>query len=416
MNWTKALYGASPLVFLLACTEGTPGQDMSANQDLPLVLADQAGLADMSQAPDLTDTTQCLHGQVARAGACICAAVADQQCGEGHCCDATQTCLPALAGAPYRCSGPSGRLRAAVGHDSVRKATLVFGGTTDVNTSLGSHHELDPATWSPLSGAALTGIPSARHGAMVTYDQANSRLLLFGGQTNGTTYLGDLYSFDGKTWVKIVTPSAPSPRAIGGMAYDSARKVVVLYGGDTKPAGATDSYLSGETWEYAVQTRVWTLRAMEGSGPRSMEGVGLAYDAKNGRTVLFGGAYGLYQYSNETWTWNGSAWTKLTTTGVPNPRAYFGMAYDANRGVVAISGGETNAGLFQALGDLWELDGSTWRNRTLAVGNPSGRSNNALVYDAGRKLILNFGGLQNNTMDASGELWGWDGTAWSQLY
>ena len=76
---------------------------------------------------------------------------------------------------------------------------------------------------------------------------------------------------------------------------------------------------------------------------------------------------------------------------------------------------ETNAGLFQALGDTWELDGATWTKRAPAT-SPAGRSNNILIYDAARKLTLQFGGLQNDIMTASAELWGWNGTSWSKLY
>ena len=55
---------------------------------------------------------------------------------------------------------------------------------------------------------------------------------------------GDTWEYDGSTWWQITTTSAPSARGGHALAYDSSRRVVVLYG------GSTESSDSDETWEY----------------------------------------------------------------------------------------------------------------------------------------------------------------------
>jgi hypothetical protein len=84
------------------------------------------------------------------------------------------------------------------------------------------------------------------------------------------------------------------------------------YGGTLVGDPSTHSDLSltseGETW---VWTGAWK-HEHPSSTPSALDGVASAYDAATGQVVLFGGlreaasASGLY---DQTWTWDGSAWT-----------------------------------------------------------------------------------------------------------
>ncbi len=71
----------------------------------------------------------------------------------------------------------------------------------------------------------------------------------------------------------------------------------------------------------------------------------MAYDSAHSQVVLFGGidssvlSSSFPTYSNETWTWDGSTWTKQSPANNPPARCCFGMAYDAARGQVVIFGG-----------------------------------------------------------------------------
>lgn len=411
------------LPWLLAACTGTPvtpeGRDLAAPASVDQSVPADMATPDLLSLPDLLPV--CAFGQVSRNAMCTCFASDDVVCGGGYCCSSAQQCLPGVAGDPVRCSAAPPRLRPAFAYDANRKTSLVFGGVeSDGAPPLVPAYELGPVTWSQVRGAGAVNPPAARFGASLVYDELNKRLLLFGGQVNDAVYFNDLWAWDGSTWSRVAAKGTPpTPRALTAMAFDSARNIVVLFGGDNKPAANMGSYAVNDTWELNVTSDTWTQRndGTVGMNSRAVIGHAMAYDAKNKRTVLFGGNFagvGPFVYSQETWIWNGTAWTQQGGAA-PNPRAYYGMAYDSARGVIVISGGETNAGLFQALGDVWELDNLTWTKRNPATNVP-GRSNHSMTYDANRKLVLTFGGLQNDLQDASNQLWGWNGTTWARLY
>ncbi len=78
------------------------------------------------------------------------------------------------------------------------------------------------------------------------------------------------------------------------MAYDSSRQVTVLFGGYTGVPGA---YHSDETWEW--NGNAWTRRLIPGPSPR--RAVPMTYDAARAKVVAFGGDVGSNFYSGETW-------------------------------------------------------------------------------------------------------------------
>ena len=76
----------------------------------------------------------------------------------------------------------------------------------------------------------------------------------------------------------------------------------------------------------------------------------MAYDAATRNAVLFGGV-GRVNYLRDTWTWDGSTWTRQAPATSPPARAGASMAYDAATGTVVLFGGVTSS--FQNLGDTW---------------------------------------------------------------
>src|SRR6185295_11014076 len=82
-------------------------------------------------------------------------------------------------------------------------------------------------------------------------------------------------------WVAL---GEPSPRLGHAMVYDSARNVVVLFGGRLDPQ-TTSGAISAETWEFDG-TR-WRFRT--GDGPLGRFDHAMAYDSDRHVTVLFGG-------------------------------------------------------------------------------------------------------------------------------
>lgn len=138
----------------------------------------------------------------------------------------------------------------------------------------------------------------------------------------------------------------------------------------------------------------------------------MVYDKARSVCVLFGGS----QNSGgggwgETWGWDGTEWTLLLaedSTGVsaPSPRGSNGMAYDAGRNVVVLFGGSDTSGKRD---DTWEWDGTTWMEHE--VVGPSPRSQHAMAYDNQRHAVVLFGGSIMGGV--SNETWEWDGAQWT---
>ena len=93
----------------------------------------------------------------------------------------------------------------------------------------------------------------------------------------------------------------------------------------------------------------------------------------------------MYQYLDDTWTYDGHQWKKLQGRG-PRPREYASIAYDAATGQVVLFGGigcqsldGVGAGSAPGgtgdgpgyCGDTWTFNGTTWSE--VAGPGPSAR-------------------------------------------
>ncbi|MEE8199047.1 MAG: kelch repeat-containing protein [Thermoplasmata archaeon] len=125
------------------------------------------------------------------------------------------------------------------------------------------------------------------------------------------------------SWTNANPASAPSPRVLAGMAYDSESDRVILFGG--RLADANDD----ETWAYDFNSNTWT-NMNPSVKPLARNYPTMAYDSESDRIVLFGGQTegGL---SGETWAYdyNTDTWINMAPGAAPSPRSAAGMAYDA---------------------------------------------------------------------------------------
>jgi hypothetical protein len=81
--------------------------------------------------------------------------------------------------------------------------------------------------------------------------------------------------------------------------------------------------------------------------------------------VLFGG-----RRFGDTWTWDGTDWTKRTPAHSPYQRLDMGMAYDAHGEVVLFGGA-----CAKPCADTWTWDGTDWTQHpagTISVSQKSG--------------------------------------------
>lgn len=190
-------------------------------------------------------------------------------------------------------------------------------------------------------------------------------------------------------WTQATTPLAPSARVKHRMVFDSARNVVVLFGGDT----------TAQTWEW--NGTAWTQR-LPATSPVARQEHGMAYDSWRQRVVVFGGTGN--QVLGDTWEYDGVTWQLRTPPTSPTPRWAHAMTFDETRGVVVMHGGASGGGM----SDTWEYDGNTWTQRFPTTNPP--REEHAMTFDSHRGRVVLFGGRDGGTMFT--QTLEWDGNNW----
>jgi hypothetical protein len=307
----------------------------------------------------------------------------------------------------------------------------------------------------PAQPAGQNAVPVPRSGAAIAYDEARGVLVMFGGSANGTTPLGDTWTWDGTRWTQrhpavsppldafapqttpgrgpkpqsfpgllmvddaasgsLVlygipgstwtwdggswhgSPTAPSQRRTNdtaAMAYDPASRSVLLY---LVPASGT-----AQTWRWDGAT--WTELHPPTTPDVAMGS--LAYDGS--RLLLFGSpsAQVRGQFVTRTWAWDGSDWSLLAPpVGLPVAISFAG-AYDQARSRLVVHLEYPGGGP-----ETWLWDGATW-SRVHPQHEPPARSGAAAWYDSRTREVALYGGAEVGTATAAGDIWTWDGTDW----
>ena len=151
----------------------------------------------------------------------------------------------------------------------------------------------------------------ARYGASMAYDAATGNVVLFSGNDAGNGAVAGTWTWDGSTWTQLFPKTRPSPRFGASMAYDAATGNMVLFGG----IAGGDRGVKGDTWTWNGST--WTKQAPASSPPVRFEAT-MAYDAATGNVVLFGGT-ARHGALGDTWTWDGTTWTQQHPAASPPP-------------------------------------------------------------------------------------------------
>lgn len=135
----------------------------------------------------------------------------------------------------------------------------------------------------------------------------------------------------------------------------------------------------------------------------------MSFHAGTGRTIVFGGERTIDGRARlgDTWAWDGTAWTRVATTG-PSPRMDIAIAHDAARDRVVLFGGNGVSGA--TLTDTWEWDGRAWAMRS--DSGPGARIHPVMAYDARRQRVVLHGGAGRDGWLT--DTWEWDGTRWER--
>lgn len=288
-----------------------------------------------------------------------------------------------------------------------------------LQTMMGGGSGPSGAHWTALTPATT---PGSRSDIVGSSDSTG--MLVFGGRRANGSRSDELWRFDTTTdnWVDL-NPAGPRPAPRQGCAtaYDTARDVLVVYGGRTANGNAG---INGETWEWSAATNTWANRTpavpvIGVNTPPELESAMMVYDAPNARCLMFGGRGNestAPRETNETWAWNGVSWTRLTPATSPSPRRAHAMAFDTDDGTGLVWGGISPAGV--ALGDTWRWDGADWAQvPTATVPFANGTHNGAvltrMVCDRLRgRFVLTGGAYPGGTVLTPSDTYEFDGTDW----
>jgi hypothetical protein len=231
--------------------------------------------------------------------------------------------------------------------DRKRNLMVSFGGHD--GRALPDLRVLEGNTWRTI-GQHIE-MPAAEPGFI--YDSRRNRFVAFGGSAAPGWPHGDTWELDGESWKRVATLSPPARQA-HAMVYDERRGQTVVFGGMGPGEPGRPPPALGDTWEFDGKS--WTERRVTGPGAR--HGAGVAYDSKRGMVILFGGLTS-EGFKGDTWSWNGVEWRKLAESG-PEPRGMGYLAYDQHRDRVVLFGGR-KGWPDGDLNDTWEWDGAGWR-------------------------------------------------------
>jgi hypothetical protein len=196
--------------------------------------------------------------------------------------------------------GPSARQGFAMASDTKRKRIVLFGGSTGTSV-YGDTWEWDGNQWTQHEGVG----PPARGGHGMAHDPHRGRTIIFGGATELSKYFADTWEWDGSKWLQAAH-WGPSSSSGPVMAFNG--RSVVLFGGAKTGLVPRDGGMDfvlvsvGETWEW--DGKRWVER--RDFGPTARVEHAMSYDSARKVVVMFGGfgdASGdpLKTMFNDTW-------------------------------------------------------------------------------------------------------------------
>lgn len=264
------------------------------------------------------------------------------------------------------------------------------------------------AAWSLVDA----DMPQPMSSPAMTYHAGQRKTILFGGMIGldwpNVIASTETLAYDGTQWTLLNPPTgSPFPRYQSPMAYDSARKRLVMHAGAAVEWAPNIHHIPG-TWEFDGER--WFQ--ITPTGPLARHVHQFVYDKARAVSVLIHGKHNL----DDVWEYSGTGagtWT-FRTTGSMASRAWAGAAYDEVRQKVVVYGGYADN--FSKLGDTWEWDGTAWALRNAGQAQPAGpgtRNGIAMVWDAARERVVMVGG--ESLTAQHGDAWSWDGSSWTLI-
>src|SRR6185295_7901275 len=234
----------------------------------------------------------------------------------------------------------------------------------------------------------------------LAYDSQRRVTVLFGGRRlqglgdpplQPSDFYNDTWEFDGTTWTQRLPNNPPFPLALAAASYDPVKHATIVFGGEAGTNGFPDS---GFLWEWDGED--WREVSSVGPHPAPRTGHQMVYDSVRHVHVMYGGSTAAGRL-DETWEYDAPArtWTLRSTAG-PGKRSSFALAYDSIRNRTVLFGGRLDEAPTYAeewANDtwVWESGAGTWQQLNPAI-RPSGRSGHAMSFDSTRGVVVLLGG------------------------
>lgn len=280
----------------------------------------------------------------------------------------------------------------AAAWDPIRQETLLFGGS-ELSVERSDTFRYQDGVWTGVNGAFK---PGPRSLMVFASDPERGSIWMFGGLNTGA----ELWQYQGGRWRRVTAPNAPATCVYPVGAWDTDRNRLVV--------------LCQDSSTYEFDGTEWKTFANLDKKPKVRWWSSMAYDATLKKTVLYGG-FDQFNFLKETWTWNGSTWTKVEGKSAML-RGLASMFYDPISKKTIIYGGigrKNNESILIRHGDTWSFNGKDWVELT-NVNSPPARYGALIATDPTDGRTHLFGGKNENEVFV-GDHWVWDGSRWSQV-
>ncbi len=243
-----------------------------------------------------------------------------------------------------------------IAFDANRNVTVLIGRSqeSEGNNRFAKMWEFDESGWHK---ATVNEEIPAQLFPLLVIDPHQKDLFLFSG-----FQLSEIWQYDGQAWSHSPSQVPPLMRGslIAKVVYFEQLEAFVF----TNLTGGTEKFtpFQEERWSFLPSRE-------ENNGGRFW--FDMVYDTARGVIVLFGGQrqarpagslqLEVIQTLNDTWEFDGEVWYEVSPRQVPPARYGHAMAYDEARGVVVLFGGIAADGTY--LNDTWEYNGLTWTQK-----------------------------------------------------
>jgi hypothetical protein len=243
--------------------------------------------------------------------------------------------------------GPKARAYAGMAYDPTRKVTVMYGGANTMTVPFPEVWEWDGTSWAnktPAQGPRPTAC--CRMGAAYNANPNALGVVFFGGIDAGNSVTSqETWLWDGTTFRQVSSVTTPSGRRLWAMAFDSVMSRMLVFGGQDQ-AGTQ----LGDTWSWDGGN--WYDVSPAAGSPPIRAGAAMFADTLRARVLLFGGFNFLpgsplvLNSLQDEWEWDGSSWAQRVTVSSPGPRYEAPIVFDSNRDQAVLFGGTNQSGQY----------------------------------------------------------------------